>query len=245
MVIMSVCLSNSNKVNNHMGNKRLILFDIDGTLVKTYGAGREATRLAMLEIFGTSTQVEKHRFGGKTDWLTLIELLRDEGHDEDSVEPYLEKYTEAAGRHIEAIIDDFPAESCPGSIDLVTELRTRASVCLGVVTGNVATTAPVKLRASGFDPAWFPVGAFGNEAVDRNDLPQIAIERANRHFGHTFTGSDVVVIGDTVADITCARAVGAVAVGVLTGFESPDALAAAQPDHLLTDLTTFLDQVAL
>jgi phosphoglycolate phosphatase len=113
-------------------------------------------------------------------------------------------------------------------------------VLLGIVTGNVSLTAPVKLRAAGFDPAWFPIGAYGSEALERNDLPALALERACRFCGHHLTPTDVTIIGDTEADIACARAIGARAVAVTTGFTSREALAAAQPDHLLDDLSGLL-----
>jgi phosphoglycolate phosphatase-like HAD superfamily hydrolase len=124
----------------------------------------------------------------------------------------------------------------------VAELR-RRGVPLGLVTGNVSTTAPIKLRAAGFDPGWFSIGAYGSESVDRNHLSALALKRAAAHLQRPIAPERVMVIGDTVADIECARAVGATAVAVLTGYCPAADLVAAGPDYLLNDLTTFLDEV--
>ena len=220
----------------------LILFDIDGTLLWPRGAGRASTREAMLEVFGTCGGLDSHDFGGKTDWFTLTELLRDKGYSAEAVERAIPDYEQAMERHLMRLIGGFPVEACPGAHDLVAELRQRETL-LGLVTGNVSTTAPIKLRAAGFDPAWFVVGAYGSEAADRNHLPGLALERAVRHAGRGITPEQVIVIGDTVADIECARAVGAIAVAVQTGFGKIEDLIAARPDYLLKDLTAFLDEV--
>lgn len=218
---------------------RLFLFDIDGTLVWTRGAGREATKHAMTEVFGTFGALAGHHFGGKTDWQTLHELLHDAGMTHAEIERRMPDYNKAMGRHLDAIIGKYPVEACPGSLELVEMLRQRDDVALGIVTGNVSTTAPIKLRAAGFDPAWFLVGAYGNEAMARDNLPALAVARAVEHYRCSFTPRDVIVIGDTAADISCARALGAVAVAVETGFTAEGELVNAKPDFLLRDLTEF------
>lgn len=224
---------------------KLILFDIDGTLLLVKGAGREAKAMAMVELFGTDAGARTHPFGGKTDWLILHELLEQHGYTADALGQMMAQYQARMGFHMAAIIGNYAVEACPGAHELVALLRERPDIMLGVVTGNVSTTAPLKLRAGGFDPAWFHVGAYGSESINRNDLSRLALERAVKLHGQTFQPQDVIVIGDTVADIECARAVGAVAVAVLTGFEEPDLLVAAQPDYLLPDLTHFLATIAL
>lgn len=226
---------------------KLILLDIDGTLVLVKGAGREAKARTMEEFFGTDAGVRTHPFGGKTDWQILSEVLEGTHFDNtpEALSRLMAGYQARMAHHLEAIIGDYPVEACPGAHDLVTVLRGRSDIVLGLVTGNVAGTAPVKLRAAGFDPAWFVVGAYGSEALSRNDLPRLAMQRAERVTGQAFAPQEVIVVGDTVADIECARAVGAVAVAVLTGFETPEAIRAAGPDYLLPDLTHFLATVPL
>ncbi len=218
---------------------KLILFDIDGTLVITHGAGREATRSAMTEVFGTFGALVGHQFGGKTDWLTLHELLPDAGIAHEEIERRMEAYNVAMGVHLDAIIAQYVVEACPGGLELVTALSQRSDVGIGIVTGNVSSTAPIKLRAAGFDPGMFPVGAYGHEAMERDHLPELALARAAAHYGYPFTPQEVIIVGDTLADIACARALGAVAVAVATGFERVEDLQAAEPDYFLNDLTEF------
>jgi phosphoglycolate phosphatase len=222
---------------------KLILFDIDCTLLLTGGAGREATLHAMQEVFGTTSRIDSHTFGGKTDWQTLVEQLEEHGFDESRIGEVMHDYAAAIGRHLDAIIHRYPVRPCPGALELVRDLHERDVIALGIVTGNVFTTAPIKLRAAGFDPAWFPVGAYGNEALQRDHLPPLALERANRHYQRQIQPSQVIVVGDTTADIACARALGGVAVAVLTGFCDPQELIDAKPDFLLDDLTSFRERV--
>lgn len=223
-----------------MADPHLILFDIDGTLLHPHGSGRESTRHAMLEIFGTVGALDTHQFGGKTDWQTLVELLTAHGYNADRIGSLMPRYMHAIARHLDRMIDDFPVAACPGAPELVADLRERGTP-LGIVTGNVESTAPIKLRAAGYDPAWFPIGAYGSDALDRNDLPRLALRRAITHYRAEMAPERVIVVGDTPMDIACARALGAVAVAVTTGSASREALAAAQPDYLLDDLTTFTD----
>lgn len=215
----------------------LILFDIDGTLVITGGAGRESTRLAMEEVFGTSSTLATHHFGGKTDWYTLVELL---DLPEDEVGRIMPTYEAAVERHLSAIIDAYPVAACPGAQAAVDFLRGQPDVLLGIITGNVRTTAPVKLRAAGLDPDWFPVGAFGSEHIARESLAALALDRAQQHTGQRIPGARVTVIGDTAADVACGRHIGARVIGVSTGFAAVDELREAGPDVLLDDLTGLL-----
>lgn len=215
----------------------LFLFDIDGTLAWTRGAGRAACREALIEVFGMTGGIDAHHFGGKSDWRTLIDLLTPVGIDETAIAERLPAYSVALGQHITRLIPQFDVAPCPGAIDLLWRLRARTDVRLGIITGNVHTSAPVKLSAVGIDPAWFPIGAFGDDAIERDDLAQIARDRAAAHYGSP--AGQIVVIGDTPADVACARAIGAVAVAVTTGYASEAELAACDPDHLLPDLTAF------
>ncbi len=224
---------------------RLILFDIDGTLLMGKGIGREATRRAMLEVFGSEGTLQSHQFGGKTDWLTLSEVLASLGYTADDIGGYMPRYERVLAQHMAELIVDFEVNALPGALDVVNHLRQHDAVLIGIVTGNVAMTAPVKLQAAGFDPAWFPIGAFGSEALSRNDLPILAMERASQHLAVAITAQQVTIIGDTLADIECARAVGAQAIAVATGFTAREELVAATPDYLLDDLHGLLPILAL
>ena len=216
---------------------RLILFDIDGTLVWTKGAGRESTRLAMTEVFGTVGTLAAHKFGGKTDWQTLMELLHEEGVSYADIERAMPAYNAAMGRQLTAVIGQYDVQPCPGAVEAVEALRQRTDLAFGLVTGNVSSTAPIKLRAAGFDPAWFPVGAYGSEALERDHLPALAMARATEHYRYPFRPPEVIVVGDTAADVSCARSLGALAVAVETGFAQPGELEAARPDYFISDLS--------
>lgn len=219
----------------------LLLFDIDGTLLRTNGAGRESTRRAMLDVYGTEGNLATFHFGGRTDWQIVLDLLEESPYSEDEIVARLPQYHDSIARHLSDVIASFPVETCPGGVETVRALLDQPNVALGIVTGNVASAAPVKLRAAGYDPDWFPVGAFGHEAQLRAALPPLAMQRAEALYGSPFTPQRVVVIGDTPADVECARAAGAWAVAVNTGFEERESLVMAGPDVLLEDLTGFLD----
>jgi phosphoglycolate phosphatase-like HAD superfamily hydrolase len=115
----------------------------------------------------------------------------------------------------------------PGVRSLLTALDRRVDAVLGLLTGNLAAGAALKLRRAGIDSAMFPVGAFGSDAVNRSALPSIAVARAAKVMGGAPTGHDVVIIGDTPADVTCGKSIGARAIGVGTGFHSTEDLRAA------------------
>jgi phosphoglycolate phosphatase len=223
---------------------KLALFDIDGTLLLSQGLGRAAKAHAMREVFGTESNVQTHPFGGKTDWQILNELLGPLGWTNEAIGARMADYETCFARYMRELASEFTATPLPGALELVQALDARPDVLVGVVTGNTRETAPVKLRAGGFEPSLFRVGAFGSESHNRNDLPALAIQRAEALVGAKIAPADVFVIGDTVADVTCARAVGAVAVAVLTGFEERELLLASQPDYVLNDLREF-DRVPL
>lgn len=224
---------------------KLLLFDIDGTLLISKGVGREAKALAMQDVFGTTGGVRTHPFGGKTDWQILRETLEPHGFTGIDIGKKMPTFEHAFAEQMKRIIGNFDVQALPGAKELLAYLAQRDDIVLGIVTGNTSKTAPIKLKAAGYDPAMFPVGAFGSEADDRNELPKLALERAMRHTRRDIRPQDVIVIGDTVKDILAARAIGGIAVAVLTGFEEAEVLAEHKPDYTLDDLTTFRTTVPL
>jgi phosphoglycolate phosphatase-like HAD superfamily hydrolase len=221
----------------------LVLFDIDGTLLRGKGLGRPVTERTIAEVFGVEIDLELHWFGGKTDWFSLIELLEPLGFSPEEIGNRLPEYMLSKARHMTELMQTIPSWALPGALETVNALRERPEITLGVLTGNVETTALLKLAAVGFDPAWFPVRAFGHEAISRNDLPPIAMERAYQLSGRRFAAHEVWIVGDTVADIECARAHGLKVAAVTTGFQPRADLIASSPDALLESLTEFLDLV--
>lgn len=215
----------------------LVLFDLDGTLMRGKGLGRPTTEATIRDVFNLDISLENHWFGGKTDWFSLIELLTPHGITETEIQSRLPDYMTAKLSHMSRLLETIPMWAIPGAMEAVESLRSRADAHLGVLTGNVESTALFKLKAVGFEPDWFPVRAFGHEAIHRNDLPPLALKRAETLHQRPFAAEEVWIIGDTVADVECARAHHLNVVAVTTGFQSRDDLAAAGPDYLIDNLS--------
>lgn len=199
--------------------RKLVLFDIDGTLLWTDGAGRRAIRRALLEEMGTTGPIEGYRFDGKTDPQIIEELLTAAGHPDAS---HRERHELVCRRYVELLAAEL--ERSPGRTklyagveELLRRLEERGDALVGLLTGNLAAGAELKLRAAGLDPGRFRVGAFGSDAAERWRLPAIAVERAVPLMGRPVRGRDLVIVGDTPADMTCGRQLDARAIGVATG----------------------------
>jgi len=218
---------------------KLVLFDIDGTLLSAGGAGRRAIERALVEVFGATGPAE-HRFDGKTDPQIVRELMTLVGHDDARIDrdmdALLRRYLELLPAELEAVSHTRPS-TYPGVHELLDAVEARPDAVLGLLTGNLEAGAFAKLRAVGIDPARFVVGAFGSDHETRAALPAIARERAQRQLGIEIDGSDVVVIGDTPADIACGQSLGARAIGVATGHYSVERLAACAPAAVFEDLS--------
>lgn len=223
---------------------RLILFDIDGTLLTAGGAPRRAFRRALIEHFGTNGDEASTDFSGKTDPQIVYEIMRRAGFDDDRIEARIADLFED---YLEGLRRELPRDAThrlhSGAAEIVEILAADPRVLLGLVTGNVEQGARLKLERFGL---WrrFRVGAFGSDDRDRDRLPQIAIDRARRLTGYPFTGADAVVIGDSPADIRCAHAVGAIAVAVASGLPGRAELADAGPDLLLDSLEEWPELLA-
>lgn len=215
---------------------RLILFDIDGTLIRSNRAGRATLIYALEELFGTVGPIDSYQIAGKTDPLIITELLQAAGVDAQDVEAQLERAYALMAERGRILFPQKGIRPCSGVPELLQALRQRDGVVLGLVTGNNRLTAPLKLSAAGIDPGIFAVGAYGCDASDRNLLPALAMERAGRCVGYHFKGTSTVVVGDTPADILCARASQATAVAVATGSHASSTLAQYNPDYVLDNL---------
>ena len=221
---------------------RLILFDIDGTLLWTNGAGRRAIQRALLDEMGTAGPIDDYRFDGKTDPQIVRELLTLAGHPEAEAE---ERIAAVCRRYVGLLTAELKQPSpnmrlLPGVRDLLAALEPheRAGRALvGLLTGNLEGGAALKLGAVGLDPARFAVGAYGSDSARRPDLPAIAAERAASRTGKRFGGADIVIVGDTPDDIACGRPIGARVVAVATGFFSVAQLQAAGAAHVFEHLT--------
>ena len=216
---------------------KLVLFDIDGTLVSARGAGRRAMRAAFERVFGTAGGIDHYDLRGRTDTRIVHDVMTAEGWEAPQVKERLDDFFEAyvVGLATE-IGDGRNVITLPGVATLVERLARSADATLGLVTGNIEGGARIKLWPTGLWPH-FPVGAFGSDHMDRRRLPSLAARRAQALLGTAFSPADVVVIGDTPHDIDCARAFGAVAVAVATGQYPREALLGERPDHFFEDLS--------
>jgi phosphoglycolate phosphatase-like HAD superfamily hydrolase len=217
---------------------RLVLFDIDGTLLWSDGAGRRAIHRALIELFGQTGPAD-HRFDGKTDPQIVRELMRVVGHDEAIID---ERMDALFARYVECLREELAdpthrAAPLPGVTSLLAALEQREDITLGLLTGNLIEGARAKLQAVGIDPDLFVVGAYGTDHESRPELPAIAQRRARERLGIDVAGSDVVIIGDTPADVECGRGIGARAIGVGTGRYSTDVLAAHGAAAVFEDLS--------
>jgi phosphoglycolate phosphatase-like HAD superfamily hydrolase len=223
---------------------RLILFDIDGTLVTARGAGRRAVKAALERVFGTSGGIDDYDLRGKTDQRILFDVTEAAGLPRDAVVGRLDDYFEAYARVLAELIGDGrDVVTLPGVADVVRTLHGADGVVLGLLTGNIEEGARIKLEPTGLWP-YFALGAYGSDHVDRRRLPSLAARRAHALVGYPFRPEEVLVIGDTPLDIDCARAFGAVAVAVATGFHSRDELLKERPDFLFDDLADVKSVVA-
>lgn len=215
---------------------KLILFDIDGTLLHTNGLSKHILLEALQAVYAQPVTLNGYQFGGKTDQQIVSEIMTAAGLAEGVVSAGLGRVYAAMGEMWLPHIPSSQITLCPGIQALLAALAQERGVVLGLLTGNARHTAVPKVRAGGLDASLFRVGAFGDEAADRNALPPLALARARELFGREVSGRDTIIIGDTPADIACARAVGAKAIAVATGFSSKEKLATYAPDLLFEDL---------
>lgn len=209
--------------------RKLVLFDIDGTLLHTHGAGRRAIHAALLREVGVLAAESRVRFDGKTDPQIVRELLAEAEHED----PHDAGRIAAVCRlYVGLLESELEAGTCrttlyPGVVELLDSIEARHDAVLGLLTGNLADGARLKLGAAGIGHARFRVGAFGSDHHERAALPAIAAARAEDIMGRRPHGPDIVILGDTPADMTCGRGVDARAIGVATGHYTAAELAAA------------------
>ena len=220
---------------------KLILFDIDGTLLWTDGAGRRAMNQAVRDALDAPPPFDGYRFDGKTDPQIIAELFALAGHTsvpDDRVAAVGERYVSLLGAELaraEQVTRVLPG--VPELLDALMPYEAAGRVLVGLLTGNFQRGAAMKLRSAGIAPARFAVGAYGSDAARRVDLPPIATARAAALTGRSFGGADVVIVGDTPDDVACGRPFGAHAVAVATGSYDRAALAAAGAAVTLADLS--------
>ncbi len=219
--------------------EKLVLFDLDGTILWTDGAGRTAIRDALVDEMGTAGPIEGYSFAGKTDPQIVRELLVAAGHPHAGSDSHVARVCRRYAELLRLELAD-PRRDLRvyvGVQELLGVLNARPDTVVGLLTGNLEEGAMLKLEALGIDVKQFRVGAFGSDASDRAALPAIAAERAAPLMGQVPRGDSVVIIGDTPADVTCGQGIQARSIAVATGPYDIDQLRAAGPYAVFGDLS--------
>jgi phosphoglycolate phosphatase-like HAD superfamily hydrolase len=220
-------------------NKRLLLFDIDGTLVSTGGAGVRALKVVIEKRYGTRDDLHDVEIAGRTDSGIASSILQKYKVDPTpmNIDGFLDEYV--------ALLPEMLATTdgnvLPGICEILARMNGRTDRVLGLLTGNVKRGAELKLQHYGL---WdfFEFGAFADDHHDRNQLGEFARTRAQEKHGHAFDAAQIDVIGDTPHDIACGKAFGARTVAVATGGSTREKLSAFKPDFLFDDLSN-VDEV--
>ncbi len=219
---------------------RLLLFDIDGTLLRCGPQVRVLFAEALHEVFGTAGDLDRYDFSGKTDPLIVRELMTGVGVSYDEVLARMPLMRDAYAGRIEERLG--AVEVIPGAGEALAALAGRSDVAVGLLTGNWRRGAGAKLRRGGLEGC-FAFGAFGDDGEDRACLPPLAIARARAATGYPFTASDALIIGDSVEDVRCALACDVPLLAVASGWTTPERLRAAGATEVVTRLDAALDRL--
>lgn len=220
---------------------KLVLFDIDGTLLR---AGAQVGRIllaAMDEIFGVGTALAVraaaagYDFAGRTDSRITLDLLAAGGIAECEARPRLVELQQRYGERLAAELDPSKMRLMPGVLELLERCLSRDDVALGLLTGNWEVGARAKLAPFDLNRC-FPFGAFGDDGTERWELPPAALARAQQYLGDPVDSTDVVIIGDTLHDVECGRVHGLNVLAVATGHSSSEQLRAAGARWVVEDL---------
>ena len=213
---------------------RLVLFDIDGTLVRTGGAGVKAFARTFATEFNAADGFERLKFAGRTDTSLVREFFS--FHQIPLTPQNLQRFFERYVFWLDHILRESKTEVCPGVWEFIRELQGLPQApLLGLLTGNIRLGAEIKLRHFNL---WnvFQTGAFGDDHEERDQIAAVAQQRGSRVLETELRGDQVLVIGDTPHDIRCARAIGAKALGVATGGAKLEELKLHQPDWAIPDM---------
>jgi phosphoglycolate phosphatase-like HAD superfamily hydrolase len=219
-----------------MGPK-LLLFDIDGTLVRAGGAGRKALNEATLKLYGKDRVCSEFSLAGRTDlwnFAQAFRLAKGRKPRPRDVEKLYREYLRLLPRYVRKAARERTYILPPGIKVLLKRLKKEPGVLLGLGTGNLEEGARIKLGPSGFN-GYFRFGGFGADSYHRDVILKKAVRRAVRHAGRRIRPQDVFVIGDTPFDVAAGRKAGYRTVAVGTGFAEWKQLVAARPDHLARD----------
>lgn len=212
--------------------KRLVLFDIDGTLLSAGGVSARAFEAALLEVFGTVGDADRYDYSGKTDKQIVRDLMWTAGFGDAEIDTRMPALVERYRVLLHEWLRPEHVEAKPGVSALLAALATDPRVTLGLLTGNIEPNARLKLAPLDANH-YFPFGAFGSDHENRHRLPEVAVARAREAVGVSFAGKEIVIVGDSIHDVLCGQHLGVRAVAVATGRTTAEALQAVAPDALL------------
>jgi len=216
---------------------KLLLFDVDGTLMRAHGAGSRAMTRAGRSVCGETFSLEGVSIAGGLDPVIFADAGRRMGLTDPM--PHHDAFHDAYLAALEAeMVADVPRKPqvLPGVLDLLQTLKPRRDLTLALVTGNYRRAVPIKFAAVGLDFGMFEFGAFGGEAPTRPELVKLALDTHATRSGSAISPRDAFVIGDTPRDVDCAHKNGVPCVAVATGVFSAEELHAAGADHVLAGL---------
>lgn len=213
----------------------ICLFDIDGTLLSSGGAGQSAMEAALESTFGVTAPTEGISVAGRTDRAIVTELMK--FHSIDNNEANWTTFLDAYLKRLSHELATRDGMILPGVNELLAELHQREELTLGLLTGNFHRGADIKMSHYQLSD-YFSGGGYGDHHFDRDDVAKEAIAEVRKNLDSK-TEQEVWVIGDTPADVKCGRAINATVVAVATGLFSMDELEACEPDHLCEDFADF------
>jgi phosphoglycolate phosphatase-like HAD superfamily hydrolase len=214
---------------------RLLLFDIDGTLLLCGPQVRPLFAAALVEVFGTSGDLAGYDFAGKTDPRIVLDLMIAAGVPEERIRREMPRVKSAYAGHLARGLRREAMALMPGVVELLEPLAARPEVTLGLLTGNWEAGARTKLARFDLN-RFFPFGAFGDDGLERWELLPAALARAARRTGRTFRPDEALIIGDTAHDVACGRRHGTPVLAVATGSTPAGELEAAGADWVVSDL---------
>jgi phosphoglycolate phosphatase len=220
-----------------MKQEKLILFDIDGTLLVIDTLADMAFRTMTKEVYGVECSFKEINYAGMTDPRILEEVLKLRGIDDETIR---NRYDEAIVNYC-SYFDHFARGNSyhvtvyPGVIPLLTALQQMPGLQIAILTGNLEYTGWKKLELAGIRQ-YFPFGAFGSDSKVRSELVGIAIARAKAKYGVTFKNKNIVIIGDSPHDVLCGKPYGVTSIAVATGHSSAEELNRYEPDFVFRDL---------
>tara|TARA_B100001094_G_scaffold327815_1_gene386850 strand:- start:353 stop:1036 length:684 start_codon:yes stop_codon:yes gene_type:complete len=211
----------------------VLLFDIDGTLIRSGGAAKNVIANVLKSKFGISLPIMDINFGGRTDQSLIKEIFHK--NEIPLTAAAMEIFRTEYLNSLRTSMSQCHGEVLPGVCELLASVSD-SSVAVGLLTGNIREAAFIKLGFYGLD-SYFAFGGFGDDGELRGQIAEVALKRAEKYMQGSVAASEVLIIGDTPADVECARHIGVHCLAVATGYCEQEELKEAGPDHYWADLS--------